>query len=71
MAITTTRPVVLEQASQEFVDATSTPPFIYELTPADARKVLDDVQAEPIAKLPIEDRWVTVPADVAMCACAS
>jgi hypothetical protein len=29
MAITTsTRPVVLEAASQEFVDATSTPPFI-------------------------------------------
>ncbi|MDQ3821650.1 MAG: alpha/beta hydrolase [Actinomycetota bacterium] len=64
MAITTTRPVVLEQASQEFVDATSTPPFIYELTPADARKVLDDVQAEPIAKPPVEERWVTVPAEV-------
>jgi acetyl esterase len=65
MAIsTTTRPVVLEAASQEFVDATSTPPFIYELTPAEARKVLDDVQAEPIDKLPVEDRWITVPADV-------
>ncbi len=65
MAITTiTRPVVLEAASQEFVDATSTPPFIYELTPAEARKVLDDVQAEPIAKLPVEERWITVPAEV-------
>jgi acetyl esterase/lipase len=64
MAITTTRPVVLEQASQEFVDATSTPPFIYELTAAEARKVLDDVQAEPIDKLPVEDRWITVPAEV-------
>jgi acetyl esterase len=61
---TITRPVVLEAASQEFVDATSTPPFIYELTPAEARKVLDDVQAEPIEKLPIEDRWITVPAEV-------
>jgi acetyl esterase/lipase len=55
---------VLEQASQEFVDATSTPPFIYELTPAEARKVLDDLQAKPIEKLPVEDRWITVPADV-------
>jgi acetyl esterase len=64
MAITTTRPVVLEQASQEFVDATSTPPFIYELTPAEARKVLDDVQAAPIDKLPVDDRWITVPAEV-------
>jgi acetyl esterase/lipase len=26
--------------------------------------VLDDVQAEPIDKLPVEDRWITVPAEV-------
>jgi acetyl esterase/lipase len=55
---------VLEPASQAFVDATSTPPFLYELTPAEARKVLDDVQAEPIEKLHVEEEWVTVPADV-------
>ena len=64
MAIVVTRPVVLEPASQEFVDATSTPPFLYELTPAEARKVLDDVQAKPIDKLPVDDRWITVPAEV-------
>jgi acetyl esterase/lipase len=64
MAVTTTRPVVLEPASQEFVDATSTPPFIYELSPEAARKVLDDVQAMPIDKLPVDERWITVPADV-------
>jgi acetyl esterase len=64
MAIATKTAVVLERASQEFVDATSTPPFIYELTPNDARKVLDDVQAEPIGKLRVDERWVTVPADV-------
>jgi acetyl esterase len=65
MAITTsTRPVVLEAASQEFVDATSTPPFIYELTPAEARKVLDDVQAAPIEKLRVDESWITVPAEV-------
>jgi acetyl esterase len=63
MAITT-RTVVLERASQEFVEATSTPPFIYELAPAEARKVLDDVQAEPIDKLPVDERWITVAADV-------
>jgi acetyl esterase len=65
MSFTTTQsPVVLEQASQEFVEATAKPPFLYELTPAEAREVLDDVQAEPIDKLPVEDRWVTVPAEV-------
>jgi acetyl esterase/lipase len=63
-ATKTQSPVVLEQASQEFVDATATPPFLYELTPAEARKVLDDVQAAPIDKLDIEDRWLTVPAEV-------
>jgi len=61
---TTQTPVVLEQASQAFVEATADPPYLYELTPLEARKVLDDVQAEPIEKLPIEDRWVTVPAEV-------
>jgi acetyl esterase len=61
---TTQSPVVLEPASQEFVEATASPPFLYELTPAEARKVLDDVQAEPIDKLAVEDRWITVPAEV-------
>jgi len=64
MAITATRPVVLEAASQQFVEATSTPPFIYELTPDGARKVLDDVKAAPIGKLPVDERWLTVPAEV-------
>jgi acetyl esterase len=61
---TTQAPVVLEPASQEFVEATANPPYLYELTPAEARKVLDDVQAKPIDKLPIKDRWITVPAEV-------
>src|SRR3954462_15038895 len=56
--------VVLEPASQAFVEATANPPFLYELGPAGARAVLDDVQAAPIDKLPVEDRWVPVPADV-------
>jgi acetyl esterase/lipase len=56
--------VVLEPASQAFVEATANPPFLYELTPAEARKVLDDVQAAPIDKLPVDQRWTTVPADV-------
>jgi acetyl esterase len=57
-------PVVLEPAAQDFVAAASTPPFLYQLTPAQARQVLDDVQAAPIDKLPVSDRWITVPAEV-------
>jgi acetyl esterase/lipase len=65
MSETITRPpVVLEPASQDFVEATSTPPFLYELTPAEARKVLDDVQGAAIDKLAVEDCWITVPSEV-------
>ena len=54
----------LETAAQEFADATAEPPFLYELGPDGARKVLDDVQAAPIAKPDVADKWITVPADV-------
>ena len=64
MAIATTQRVVLEPESQAFADATSTPPFLYELTPDEARKVLDDVQAEPVEKLRVDEEWITVPAEV-------
>ena len=63
-AHTTLAPVVLEPASQAFAEATAEPPFLYELTPAQARAVLDDVQAAPIDKLPVDASWVTVAADV-------
>jgi acetyl esterase/lipase len=62
--INTHAPVVLESASQAFVEATANPPFLYELTPDEARKVLDDVQAAPIDKLPVQERWITVAAGV-------
>ena len=55
---------VLEPAAQQFADATSKPPFLYELGPDGARKVLDDVQAAPIAKLDVDEKWITVPTAV-------
>ena len=64
MSANTRTPVVLEPASQEFVEASAKGPPLYELTPDEARKVLDDVQAAPIDELPVEERWITVPADV-------
>src|SRR5262249_58824488 len=62
--ITTGAGVVLERARGWFPDAAGKPAFLWEQTPAEARKVLDDVQAAPIDKLPVDDRWVTVPAEV-------
>jgi len=55
---------VLEPAAQAFADATSTPPFLYELGPEGARKVLDDVQSAPIEMPTVDETWLTVPASV-------
>ena len=55
---------ILEPAAQEIADATSSPPFVYELGADGARKVLDDIQAAPIDKLDVADKWITVPAEV-------
>ena len=54
----------LEPAAQEMADATSKPPFLYELGPDGARKVLDDIQAAPVAMPEVDEKWITVPADV-------
>ncbi|MEV7863631.1 alpha/beta hydrolase [Streptomyces hirsutus] len=56
--------IVLERPAQELADATSTRPFLYELKPVEARKVLDDLQASPVDKLPVDEEWITVPASV-------
>ncbi|WP_394554957.1 alpha/beta hydrolase [Agromyces sp. MMS24-JH15] len=55
---------VLEPAARALADATANPPYFAQMTPAEARKVLDDVQAAPIAKPAVDDEWVTVPAEV-------
>jgi acetyl esterase len=54
--------IVLEPAAQQVADAFSKPPFLFQMTPADARKVLDDAQAAPMEKLPADEEWITVPA---------
>src|SRR4051812_14307287 len=65
MSVTNTHnPVVLEPASQEAVEATAKPPFLHELSPVEARAVLDELQAAPIDKLRVNDHWTTVPAEV-------
>ncbi|MEU4294795.1 alpha/beta hydrolase [Kribbella sp. NPDC026596] len=55
---------ILEAAAQEIADATSKPPFLYQLGPDGARKVLDDIQAAPIDKPAVDEKWITVPAEV-------
>src|SRR3954449_6824209 len=65
MSVTKTQNIiVLEPASQALAEATAGPPFLSELSPAEARAVVDELQAAPIDKLPVADRWITMPADV-------
>jgi acetyl esterase len=62
--MTTASPIILEQAAQQVADAFSKPPFLYDMTPADARKVLEEAQSGPVSKLPVDEEWITVPAEV-------
>jgi acetyl esterase/lipase len=50
----------LEPAAQAFIEATSTPPFLYQLPPAEGRAAVDQVQASAIVKPDVEEQWVTV-----------
>ncbi|SOD98768.1 alpha/beta hydrolase [Blastococcus haudaquaticus] len=58
-----TKPV-LEPEAQAFAEATAVPPFLYELGPEGARKVLDDLQAVLVDKPVVDEKWITVPAEV-------
>jgi hypothetical protein len=62
MSTQQTTAVVLEAAAQQFADATSTPPFIYELGPDKAREVLEDVQRSPIDKPDVDIEELTITA---------
>jgi acetyl esterase len=55
---------VLETPAQEIVDALSNFPPLYEMSPVDARGVIDSVQGSPIPKLDVDESWVTVPLEV-------
>lgn len=54
--------VSLEKAAQDFVDATSEPPFLWQLTPEEGRTAVDGVQDSPIDKPAVDEEWVTITA---------
>ena len=47
-ASTTSAATVLEPAAQAFVEATAEPPYLFELGPAEGRKVVGEVQSGEI-----------------------
>ncbi|MGA6168019.1 alpha/beta hydrolase [Amycolatopsis magusensis] len=54
----------LEPAAQAFAEATSQPPFLFDLAPADGRKAVDEVQSGEIAKPAVDIEDLTIPGDV-------
>ncbi|GEC06228.1 esterase [Streptomyces spinoverrucosus] len=51
---------VLEAPAAAFAEATSQPPFLYQMTPAEGRKTVDEVQSGEIAKPAVDEEWITV-----------
>ncbi|AXB44948.1 alpha/beta hydrolase [Amycolatopsis albispora] len=54
----------LEPAAQAFAEATSQPPFLFDLPPAEGRKAVDEVQSGEIEKPDAEIEDLTIPGDV-------
>ncbi|MFI9383974.1 alpha/beta hydrolase [Kutzneria sp. NPDC052558] len=52
--------IVLEPAAQELADATAKPPYLFELGPAEGRKVVDGLQAGPVDQPEVDIEELTV-----------
>jgi acetyl esterase/lipase len=51
---------VLEPAAQAFCEATSSPPFLYQIPPAEGRAAVEGVQDSVITKTEVDDTWVSI-----------
>ncbi|TMR99917.1 alpha/beta hydrolase [Nonomuraea basaltis] len=51
---------VLEPAAAAFVQATATPPFLFQVPPAEGRAAVDGVQSGEIVKPEVDEEWITV-----------
>ncbi|MBE3013196.1 alpha/beta hydrolase [Microbispora sp. NEAU-D428] len=51
---------VLEEAAAAFAEATSKPPFLYQLPPVEGRKTVDEVQSGEVPKPAVDEEWITV-----------
>lgn len=53
--------VQLEKAAQEFAEATANPPYLFDLGPEKGREAVDEVQSDPIDKLPVDIEDIMIP----------
>lgn len=54
------RGYALEPPALEFCEATSKPPFLYQIPPEEGRKAVDDVQNSEIFKPDVDEKWIDV-----------
>ncbi|OKJ47040.1 esterase [Streptomyces sp. CB02009] len=52
---------VLEPQAAAFAEATATPPFLYQLPPAEGRKAVEDAQTGDVVLPAVDEQWVSVP----------
>ncbi|MFC8793369.1 alpha/beta hydrolase [Streptomyces cinereoruber] len=52
---------VLEPQAAAFAEATATPPFLFQLEPAEGRKAVEDVQSGDVELPTVDEEWVSVP----------
>ncbi|GJF30427.1 esterase [Kitasatospora sp. NE20-6] len=52
---------VLEPQAAAFAEATGTPPFLFQLPPAEGRKAVEEAQSGEIELPAVDEEWVTVP----------
>lgn len=52
---------VLEPQAAAFAESTATPPFLFQLPPAEGRKAVEEVQSGVVELLPVDEEWVSVP----------
>lgn len=60
MAIANPKNYTLQPEALAFAEATLNPPYLYQGTPEDGRKVVDGVQDSEIFKPEIDEKWITV-----------
>ncbi|GAA3355565.1 hypothetical protein GCM10017744_018590 [Streptomyces antimycoticus] len=60
MSITAPARPVLEPAAAAFAEATAKPPYPYQMTPAEGRRTLDEVQSGEVPKPEVDEEWISV-----------
>ncbi|GAB08253.1 putative lipase [Gordonia araii NBRC 100433] len=51
---------VLETEAAQFAKDTDSPPFLFQLSPEEGRKTVDEVQSGDVAKPEVDEEWITV-----------